>query len=118
MVDTPSTRLVIGVIHTFKIASSSAQLLVQARCQRSVIHPLQIWKHQLGICKMSPDQPAKKHATSYRFTVLPVLKGCGCKNLIFNKTGNARINVTLRRVRVTIVVVGKQKLLFKLRIFQ
>jgi hypothetical protein len=63
---------------------------------------------------MSPDQPVKKHATSYRFTVL---KERGCKNLIFNKTGNAGINVTLRRVRVTIVVVGKQKLLDKLRMF-
>jgi len=65
---------------------------------------------------MPADQPAKKHGTAYRFTVLPVLNRRGCKNLILNKTKQCIINVILRCIRVTIVVVGKQNLLSKLRI--
>jgi hypothetical protein len=66
---------------------------------------------------MPVDQPAKKkQATAYRFKMWPVLKERGSKNLIFNKRGNVLINVTFRHVRLTIVVVGEQTLLYKLMI--
>ena len=39
------------------------------------VHPLPIWLHPLGTCKIydtHADQPAKKRATPYRINVLPL----------------------------------------------
>ena len=75
------------------------------------MHSSRIWIHPLGICKI-PNihmmiSPLKKRAVSYREHALPLLNHRDQKELIFNKTGNARINVTLRRLCVTTVAVEK-----------
>lgn len=113
-----SPRLVTGVIRTFKIESTLSQLLVQARCQRSAVHPLEIWEHQLGICKMSKTclliSPLK---TMPQPTASPC---CLCwtdvvvKISFSTRQNTVYINVTLRRFRITIVVVGKLKVLYNL----
>ena len=49
---------------------------VGKRVQVGAIHPLRIWMHPLGICKVSDsraDWPAKNRATPNRIHVLPLL---------------------------------------------
>jgi hypothetical protein len=53
-------------------------------------------------------QSAKTRVTAYREHVLPLLNHPAWKELIFNKTGNARVHKILRRLCVTIVAVEKQ----------
>ena len=75
------------------------------------VHSTQTWMHALGILQntkhTNDDQSAKTLATSYREHVLPLLNHRGWKELIFNETCNARINVTIRRLCVTIVARGE-----------
>lgn len=53
--------------------------------QVGAMHPLQIWLHRLGICKVSDkraDQPIKKCATPCRIHVFTLLNCCGWKQLV------------------------------------
>jgi len=61
------------------LKQSVSRLCKQARSQGvqvGAMHPLQIWMHPLGICKISQtnmliSQLQKKSATSYGINVLP-----------------------------------------------
>jgi hypothetical protein len=86
------------------------------------VHSTQTWVYALGIYKIPNIQiviSPKTRDTSYREHVLLLLVCTTVvgKNSFFNKTGNARIHVTLRCLCVTIVAVEKQYALHILSLY-
>lgn len=81
------------------------------------VHSTQTWVYALGIYKIPNIQiviSPKTRDTSYREHVLLLLVCTTVvgKNSFFNKTGNARIHVTLRWVRFSHVEVEKHYYMF------